>query len=151
MAPVPGWDYVRDCRLSAFKQMILREIRTFFAGRPMGGRFFVVAGIGFVGIKMECGDFSCVRGRGISPAGDLLCPRRQSRQNAAGGRRLEKHSVFLCRLPRTPVFSTGEPPRGCVSPSGAGEGQDTAPRAARCRSLFLERLFAPTRAIAPNF
>ena len=49
-----------------------------------------------------------LRGWGmVSPAGDLLCPRRQSRQSATGGRRLEKHSVFLCRLPRTPVYLRG--------------------------------------------
>ena len=46
-------------------------------------------------------------GDGFALRGDLLCPRRQSRQSAAGGRRLEKHSVFLCRLPRTPVYLRG--------------------------------------------
>ena len=92
-----------------------------------------------------------LRGWGmVSPAGDLLCPRRQSRQSAAGGRRLEKHSVFLCRLPRTPMFSTGEPPIGYVSPSGAGKGQDTSPRAARCRSVLVKLAYSPTRTIAPN-
>ena len=51
---------------------------------------------------------------GFALRGDLLCPRRQSRQSAAGGRRLEKHSVFLCRLPRTPCFSTGGSHQGAV-------------------------------------
>ena len=53
--------------------------------------------------------------------GDLLCLRRQSRQNATGGRRLEKHSVFLCRLPRTPCFFYGRATkgRGCIHPAWA--------------------------------
>ena len=46
--------------------------------------------------------------------------------------------VFMPPRPGPPVFSTKEPPRGCVSPSGAGKGQDTAPRAARCRSVLLD-------------
>ena len=45
---------------------------------------------------------------------------------------------FYAASPGPPVFSTREPPRGYVSPSGAGKGQDTAPRAARCRSVLLE-------------
>ena len=58
-------------------------------------------------------------GDGFALRGDLLCPRRQSRQNATGGRRLEKHSVFLCRLPRTPCFFYGRATkgRGCIHPA----------------------------------
>ena len=99
--------------------------------------------------------------RGVSPAGgdvdgfalrgDLLCPCRQSRQSATGGRRLEKHSVFLCRLPRTPVYLRGSHQGVWKNLPGAGKGQDTAPRAARCRSMSLERAYTPTRAIAPTF
>ena len=43
-------------------------------------------------------------GDGFALRGDLLCPRRQSRQSAAGGRRLKKHSVFLCRRAPDPLF-----------------------------------------------
>ena len=60
----------------------------------------------------EC--FACGwdgKGESFALQGDLLCPRRQSRQSAAGGWRLEKHSVFLCRLPPDPRLFTGEPPR----------------------------------------
>ena len=82
---------------------------------------------------------------GISPSGgdgdgfalrdNLLCPRRQSRQSATGKRRLEKHFVFLCRLPRTPVFSTGEPPRGEVVSIRRGQrpGYRTSRRPLRSR------------------
>ena len=57
----------------------------------------------------------------------------------------------LSRLPRTPIYFTREPPRGCVSSSGAGKRQDTVPCAARCRSVLVEQAYAPTRAIAPGF
>ena len=88
----------------------------------------------------------------VSPAGDLLCPRRQSRQSATGGRRLEKHSVFLCRLPPDPPFVLRGSHQGArLYPSGAGKGQDTVPCADRCRSVLVEQADAPTRAIAPGF
>ena len=55
-------------------------------------------------------------GDGFALRGDLLCPRRQSRQNAAGGRRLEKHSVFLCRRAPDPLFFYGGAiKRRCIS------------------------------------
>ena len=69
-----------------------------------------------MGISPAGGD-----GYGFALRGDLLCPRRQSRQSAAGRRRLEKHSVFLCRLPRTPCFFYGGAIKGqgCIQPARA--------------------------------
>ena len=52
--------------------------------------------------------FACGRDGGgeIPPAGGLLCPRRQSRQNAAGGRGGKTLRVFMPR-PRAPVVFYG--------------------------------------------
>ena len=97
-------------------------------------------------------------GENFALRGDLLCPRRQSRQSATGVRRLEKHSVFLCRLPRTPCFSTGEPPRGVekICPARAKDRIPffTPPAAAPCwlnrLMLLQERLrlvFSPRGAV----
>ena len=84
----------------------------------------------------------------ISPAGEFLLQRCKRNQKTAGGG-LRAFDNALSRLPRTPISSTGEPSRGGVSPSGAGKGQDTVPRAARCRSTFFEQVLASTRAVAP--
>ena len=83
------------------------------------------------------------------------------------------HGHLQCPIPPPP-----DPPfilRGSHQgarwyPTGAGKGQDTVPRAARCaavggfaalrmrrtscgccRSVFFEQAYAPTRAIAPSF
>ena len=81
----------------------------------------------------------------ISPAGESLLQRCKRNQKTAGGRRLEKHSVFLCRLPRTPCFFTGEPPRGVekICPARAKDRIPflTPPAAAPCwlnRYLLLQ-------------
>ena len=48
-----------------------------------------------------------------------------------------------------PPFILRESHQGArLYPSGAGKGQDTIPRAARCCSTFLEQVLASTRAIA---
>ena len=102
---------------------------------------------------------------GISPAGEFLlqrCKRNQMAQatfscpfgaihleTAGGGSRA--FTMPYPAAPRTPSFSTGEPSRGGVSPSGAGKRQDTIPCAARCRSVLIEQAYFPTRAIAPGF
>ena len=119
-------------------------------GRICRGSFLFVSRMG-----MAWGCFACGwdgKGDRFALRGDLLCPRRQSRQSAAGGRRLEKHSVFLCRLPRTPCFFYGGSHQGVwKNLSGAGKRQDTIPCAARCRSILLEQVLAPTRVVAPRF
>ena len=53
--------------------------------------------------------------------------------------------------PGPPVFLRGSHQGARLYPTGAGKRQDTAPRAARCRSVLVERVYTPTRAIAPGF
>ena len=54
--------------------------------------------------------------------------------------------------PPDPLFFLRGSHQGArLYPSGAGEGQDTAPRAARCRSVLVEQACTPTRAVAPSF
>ena len=71
---------------------------------------FSVGADGDIGPSVLKG-FRLRAGRGMGDfalRGDLLCPRRQSRQNAAGGMRLEKHFVFLGRIhPGPPDFYGG--------------------------------------------
>ena len=104
----------------------------------------------------------------VSPLGEFLLQRcKRNQKTAGGGSRafdnalsrlsLPPLSRFARHLPLTggvgpgpPICFTREPSRGGISPSGAGKGQDTVPRAARCRSVFLEQVLAPTRAIAPG-
>ena len=88
--------------------------------------------------------------KGISPAGEFLLQRCKRNQKTAGGGSRAFHNA-LSRLPRTPIYFTGEPPRGFLSPSGASKRQDTVPRAARCRSVLVEQACSPTRTIAPTF
>ena len=103
------------------------------------------------GLFFICGSIRLqMRKRVISPAGDLLCPCRQSRQSATGGGSRAFDNA-LSRLPRTPCFFTGGPPRARLYPSGAGKDQDTVPHAARCRSVLIGPTYAPTRAVAPGF
>ena len=100
----------------------------------------------------EC--FACGwdgKGESFALQGELLCPRWQSRQSAAGGWRLEKLFVFLCRLPPDPRLFTGEPPRNVEKICPAREETRipllAPPAAAPCslnRCLLL-------RAVAPSF
>ena len=82
-----------------------------------------------------------LRGWGmVSPAGDLLCPRRQSRQSAAGGGSRAFNNA-LSRLPRTPCFFYGGATkgRGYIHPVRAKDRIPllTPPAAAPC---WLNRL-----------
>ena len=91
----------------------------------------------------------CQRVMEISPAGDLLCPRRQSRQNATGG----GSRAFTMPYPASPgpPFDLRGSHQGVkLYPSGADKDQDTVPCAARCRSVLVEQAHAPTRAVAPS-
>ena len=91
----------------------------------------------------------CKRDMGISPAGEFLLQRCKRNQKTAGGGS-RAFTMPYPAAPRTPVYFTVEPPRGCAFPSGAGKRQDTVPRAARCRSVLAEWDCVPTRGIAPN-
>ena len=64
------------------------------------------------------------------------------------------HGHFQCPIPPRPgppLFLRESYQRAKLYPSGAGKRQDIAPRAARYRSVFLEQVLAPTRAVAPGF
>ena len=85
----------------------------------------------------------------ISPAGEFLLQRCKRNQKTAGGGSRAFNNA-LSRLPRTPCFLRGSHQGARLYPSGAGKGQDTAPRAARCRSVPVEQPPTPTRGDAPN-
>ena len=72
--------------------------------------------------------------------------------------------------PRAPVYLRGSHQGARLYPSGAGKGQDTAPRAVRCaavggfvalrmrrtpcgccRSVLVKQAYSPTRTVAPSF
>ena len=70
---------------------------------------------------------------------DLLCPRRQSKQTAAGGSSRAFYNA-LSRYPQTPIFSTGA--RDCfVYQSGSARVKDrnVLPFSDRCRCVFLNQ------------
>ena len=66
------------------------------------------------------------------------------------------HGHLQCPIPPPPdpLFFLRESHQGArLYPSGAGKGQDTAPRAARCRSLLLEQAYLlqePSRLAFPH-
>ena len=110
--------------------------------------------------SVPSGHLPLTRGVGLSPpdplrwapAGAPFCPRRQSRQSAAGGMRLEKHFVFLGRIrPGPPIFLRESRQESAKWTSGAGKRQDATLCAARCRSVSVEGACTPTRTVAPAF
>ena len=93
-----------------------------------------------------------LRGWGmVSPAGDLLCPRRQSRQNAAGGGSRAFNNA-LSRLPRTPCLFYGGATkrRGYIHPARAKDRIPLlAPPAAAPRCLNRYLLLQERSRLAP--
>ena len=94
--------------------------------------------------------FRCGMGD-ISPVGDLLFPRRKSRQNAVGGRcgvnlgiHLDLHSAY----PRTPVYEGIEQSHFCTNPAllSVALSASDAPLPLKCASLRALALFVMQRA-----
>ena len=88
-----------------------------------------------------------LRGWGmVSPAGDLLCPRRQSRQSAAGGGSRAFNNALSRRAPDPHLFYGGATKgQGCIQPARAKDRIPllTPPAAALCslnRYLLLQEL-----------
>ena len=57
---------------------------------------------------------------------------------------------FYAASPGPPLFLRGSHQGVWKNLPGAGKGQDTAPCAARCRSVLAEQAHSPTRVIAPS-
>ena len=96
-------------------------------------------------------EFISVLKREVSPAGDLLFPRRKSRQNAVGGRcgvnlgiHLDLHSAY----PRTPVYEGIEQSHFCTNPAllSVALSASDAPLPLKCVSLRALALFVMQRA-----
>ena len=96
---------------------------------------------------------------GISPAGGWEWFRLRASSFCSGAKGTKRppgaaHGHLQCPIPPPPdpLFFLRWSHQGArLYPSGAGKDQDTAPRAARYRSVLVELAYSPTRAIAPSF
>ena len=98
-------------------------------------------------MKSACGRDG---GGGCFAPGEFLLQRCKRNQKTAGGGS-RAFTMPYPASPEPPLFLRGSHQRAKLYPSGAGKRQDTVPCAARCRSVLVEQVYAPTRAIAPGF
>ena len=76
--------------------------------------------------------------KGISPAGEFLLQRCKRNQKTAGGGSRAFNNALSRRAPDPHLFYGGATKECGKNLPGAGKGQDTVSRAARCRSVLVE-------------